>query len=73
MGLRMRLTLLMLTAILSDNYPPAVPPGNGPGVPKNDVEVVRCPKCKKETDVESDGLYFCRCRGWFDPAESWET
>ena len=68
-----RLTLLMLTAILSDNYPPAVPPGSESGVPENDVKVVSCPSCGEETDVKSGSRYWCQCSGWFTPKKRREA
>lgn len=43
MGTGLRLALLMLTALLTDVYPPGRPPGAPP--PGNNFETAACPVC----------------------------
>jgi hypothetical protein len=66
MGSRFRLTLLLLTTILSVNLPPAGPPGNTP-INANLVPVVACPdpECGGKGRRQSDRYYLCGTCGEF--------
>jgi hypothetical protein len=72
MGIGMRLTLLMLTAILSDNVPPVDPPGSDPGVPEKDIEIGTCPVCGLETDERSGDRFWCPYHGFFTSVKQTE-
>jgi hypothetical protein len=66
MGIRSRLTLLMLTGLLG-----TTPPSRPPGFNGNPVEPAACPTCCTTSMKKSGNRYWCRiCEIWFTPRKT---
>jgi hypothetical protein len=65
MGMRSRVGLLMLTALLGGNTPPYPPPGSPP---PGSSRVATCPDCKRKSISRAGGRFFCEnCGRYFTP------
>ena len=66
MGTSWRLSLLILTAILADNYPPHRPPGYPPS--NDDFDTAKCPRCGNLSDWKKGKRFYCEyCDKYFVP------